>query len=266
VKLPGIVIGQELSLSLGLYPGMTIALLSPQVSASPMGLVPKYKRFVVSQVYKSGLSNYESALVYIDLREAQKFFRMGDGVTGIEVRVNNVDEAPQIAQKILNSLEGIQSFYTQDWTTVNKPLWDAIRLEKKVYFIVLLLIIVMASFSIISTLVLLVLEKRGDIAVLRTLGARRVDIGNIFRLQGAIIGGLGTILGLILGYIACIVLDQYGFPLDERIFPISQVPVRIDLLNFAVVGISSFVICLLATIYPAYRASRLEPASVLRYE
>ncbi|MCB9029759.1 MAG: FtsX-like permease family protein [Deltaproteobacteria bacterium] len=266
VLLPSIIIGKELSMTLNILPGDLIALISPQVGSTPLGLVPKYKRFVVAGVYSSGLVNYENTLMYMGLEAAQSFFRLGDNVTGIEVRLNDIDRAPQVAQTILGDIGANAGFYTQDWTTVNKPLWDAIQLEKKVYFLVLLLIVVMASFSIVSTLVLLVLEKRGDIAILRTLGASTKDVAKIFIYQGGMIGGVGTLLGLLLGYIACILLDIYGFPLDERIFPISQVPVRIEFINFAVVGIASFLICLLATIYPARKASRLDPASVLRYE
>ncbi len=266
VRLPTIIIGRELSQSLGVYPGMTVSLLSPQVGSTPLGLVPKFKRFLVSAVYKSGLVNYESSLVYINLEESQRFFRLGNQVSGFEIRVNDVDKAPQISKKITDDFDAALGFYSQDWTTTNKPLWDAIKLEKNVYFIVLLLIIVMASFSIISTLVLLVLEKRGDIAVLRTIGAPASMIGKIFRVQGAIIGGVGTVLGLVLGYLGCVALREYGFPLDDRIFPISEVPVRIDATNFVVVGLASFAICMLATIYPSRRASQLDPASILRYE
>jgi lipoprotein-releasing system permease protein len=266
IELPAIVIGRELSQSLGIYPGMTVSVLSPQVGSTPLGLVPKFRRFFVSAIYKSGLMNYESSLAYIDLKEAQKFFRLGDQVSGFEVRVSDVDAAPQISKSIMDKLKDPLGFYAQDWTSTNKPLWDAIKLEKNVYFIVLLLIIVMASFSIISTLVLLVLEKRGDIAVLRTIGATSGTVGNIFRIQGALIGGIGTIFGLILGYIGCVALKEYGFPLDDRIFPISEVPVRIELFNFAIVGMCSFLICLVATIYPSKRASLLDPATILRHE
>jgi len=264
--LPSIVIGKELSLGMGIYPGMTVSVLSPQVGSTPLGLVPKFRRFYVSAVYKSGLVNYESSIAYVDLAEAQRFFRLGDQVSGFEIRVTEVDNAPILAKQIVEKFDPALGFYSQDWTTTNKPLWDAIKLEKNVYFIVLLLIIVMASFSIISTLVLLVLEKRGDIAVLRTIGATSGTVGKIFRIQGALIGGIGTVAGLVLGYLGCIALKEYGFPLDERIFPISEVPVRIELLNFAIVGLASFFICLLSTIYPSRRASQLDPATVLRYE
>jgi lipoprotein-releasing system permease protein len=139
-------------------------------------------------------------------------------------------------------------------------------LERRVYFIVLLLIVVMASFSIITTLIMVVLEKRKDIAILKTLGASTRAIGDIFRIQGAVIGLLGTTSGLILGFIGCIALREYGFPLDERICQMSQVPVQMDPFNFMITGVAAFLICCVATIYPARRASALEPSEVLRYE
>lgn len=267
VSLPGLVIGRELARSLGLNVGDPVSLLSPNVSSTPFGLMPKYRRFVVAAIYQSGLVEYENGLAYADLASAQKFFGMGEAVSGLEVRVRDIEESPQIAKRIVDRLGGLSSgFYAQDWTETNRPLWDAMRLEKKVYFIVLLLIIVMASFSIISTLIMIVLEKRKDIAVLKTMGASTKSIGRIFRFQGAVIGGLGTVLGLIAGYAGCIALRTYGFPLDERIFQMSTVPVRIDPWNFAMVGASAFAICFLATIYPARRATSVEPSDVLRYE
>jgi len=139
-------------------------------------------------------------------------------------------------------------------------------LEQRVYFIVLLLIIVMASFSIVSSLIMVVIEKRKDIAVLRTLGATRSNISNIFKIQGAIIGGVGVSLGIIGGLALCVGLKIYGFPIDERIFQMSTLPININPWNFVMVGISAFAICCVATLYPASRASRLEPSQILRFE
>jgi len=228
-SLPGIIIGAELLRSLGLFKGEAISLLSPSVSSSPFGLVPRYKRFVVRGVYSSGLVEYESSLIYMKIEEARRFFRMGDTVSGFEIQVEEIDDAPAIATDIQEKLGQFnESLYTQDWTVTNKPLWDALKLEKKVYFLVLLLIILMASFSIITTLIMIVLEKRKDIAVLRTLGASSDSIAAIFLLQGAIVGAAGTVLGTVGGYIGCIALRQYKFPLDQKIFPVDSVPVHMD--------------------------------------
>ena len=265
VNLPGIIVGRELSHTLGLFPGSIVSLLSPGVSSTPFGLVPRYKRFVVVATYRSGLIEYESGLAYVSLGAAQEFFRLGDSVYGIEVRIKNIEEAPAAARRIEAAIGGASAgFIVQDWTQTNKPLWDALRLEKRVYFIVLLLIIVMASFSIISTLVMIVLEKRKDIAVLRTIGASSATIGRIFRRQGMIIGGLGTVGGLVLGLSGCLLLQKYGFPLDEKVFPVHTLPIRMEPLNFILVGVAAFLICALATIYPARRAAALEPSDILR--
>lgn len=267
VVLPALIVGKELVRSLGLMVGSPVSLLSPTMTSSPFGLMPKFRRFTVAGIYNSGLVEYESGLAYADLGEAQKFFNMGNSVSGLEVRVRDIDASPAIAKSIVEALGGLSSgYYAQDWTETNKPLWDAMRLEKKVYFIVLLLIVVMASFSIISTLIMIVLEKRRDIAVLKTMGASTRSIARIFILQGSVIGGIGTAAGLLGGYLGCLALQKYGFPLDERIFQMSTVPVRMEFWNFALVGSVAFCICFLATIYPAFRASSLEPSEVLRYE
>jgi len=266
-KLPALIVGRELAKSSALFIGQPISLLSPQVGSTPFGLMPHFKRFVVAGTYSSGLVEYESGLAYTSLEEAQKFFRMGDAISGIEVRVKNIDASAKITEAIMQKLGGVASgFYAEDWTEQNKPLWDAMRLEKQVYFLVLLLIIVMASFSIVTTLIMIVLEKRKDIAIMKTMGASTKAIANIFRIQGAVIGGIGTSAGLILGYLGCLLLKTYGFPIDQRIFQMSTLPVRIDALNFGIVGLVAFTICFLATVYPARRASSLQPSEILRYE
>ena len=266
VVLPGIIIGKELSVNYGLSRGDVVSLLSSQVSSTPMGLLPKFKRFVVAGVYSSGLIEYESGVAYMPISDAQSFFKLAGDVTGLEVKIKDLNKSPQVTQAITQAVSGEIGgpIYAQDWSEQNKPLWEAIRMEKRVYFIVLLLLVVLASFSIISTLVMLVLEKRKDIAVLKTLGATDSAIAKIFRTQGAVIGAVGTILGLLLGYIGCKILQAYGFPLDERIFQMSQVPVKIDLMNFLIVGVCSFIICFISTWYPSKRAASLHPSEILR--
>ena len=266
--LPAVVIGKELSARQGIIEGDAVSLLSPTVGSTPFGLMPRYKRFRVAAIYESGMAGYEERIAYIHLRAAQRFFKMNDSVTGLEVMVENVDESPQIAQKIVDALLDLDQigFVAQDWTQANKELWEALKLEKTVYFIVLLLLIVMASFSIITTLVMIVLEKRKDIAILMTLGANSRSIANIFRWQGAVIGFIGVGSGTMLGLAACLGLERYGFPLPEKVFPVSTLPVDIEALNFVVVACSAFFICCLSTWYPSWRASKVQPGEVLRYE
>jgi lipoprotein-releasing system permease protein len=265
--IPGIVIGRSLAHSLGVFVGTPVSILSPQVSSTPFGLVPSFRRFVVVGTYSSGLVEYENGVAYVALEEAQRFFGMGDTVTGLEVRVKDINAAPALAREVLERLGGIGSgFSVRDWTLTNKPLWDAIQLEKTVYFIVLLLIIVMASFSIVTTLIMIVLEKRKDIAIMKTLGASTASVGRIFRIQGAVIGGLGTAIGLVLGLVGCLGLKKFGFPIDERIFQMSTLPIHIEPLNFVATGVAAFAICFFATVYPARRAAQLEPSEVLRYD
>lgn len=265
--LPPIYVGVELQRQLQLMIGDLVSLLSPNVTSTPFGLVPRYRRFRVAGIYSSGLVEYESSLVYTSLEAGQRFFELGSAVSGIEVRVRNIERAPQVAANMQQVFRALHApLFAQDWTITNKPLWDALRLEKKVYFIVLLLIVVMASFSIITTLIMIVLEKRRDIAVMRTMGASIGSIARIFRIQGSVIGLIGMLTGTLLGYLGCIALREYGFPLDQKIFPVATVPVRMNPVNFGIVGISAFAICFLATLYPARRASRVDPGTALRYE
>jgi lipoprotein-releasing system permease protein len=266
-RIPPMIIGAELQRTLGVLVGDVVSVLSPQVTSTPFGLVPRYRRFLVTGVYSSGLIEYESSLVYVNLSDAQRFFELGRDVSGIEIRIDDIFQAPRIAEGMKDLLlRPNQALYAQDWTITNKPLWDALGLEKRVYFIVLLLIIVMASFSVVTTLIMIVLEKRRDIAVLRTMGASSRAIGKIFQIQGSVIGGVGTVVGSLLGLTGCLLLRHFGFPLDQKIFPVSEVPVHMDPLNFFIIALSAFGICFVATLYPAYRASRVDPGQGLRAE
>ena len=267
-QLPVLFVGRQLARQLSLFTGEPISLLSPQVGSTPFGMIPRFRRFVVGGIYQSGMTGYEEGLAYTSLDAAQKFFRLGSAVSGLEVMVNDITSSPQVAQQVAQELQrsGGAGFFVQDWTQLNKDLWDAIALEKNVYFLVLLLIIVMASFSIVTTLVMIVIEKRKDIAVLKTLGASSWSIAGIFCFQGTVIGALGTTLGLMGGYAGCLLLREYGFPLPEGVFPTATVPVKLETLNFVVVGLAAFGISALSTLYPAWRASQLKPSEVLRYE
>jgi len=266
VELPPILIGKSLAQHDNLQIGTPVTILAPQFTASPQGLLPRLRRFLVVGIYSSGLVEYESGLAYTALPSAQSFFGIG-GVSGLEVMVQNLDNAKEVAREIYRRLQPFNgSFEVSDWSARNKPLYDALKLEKQVYFVVLLLLILVASFSIVSTLVMVVMEKSRDIAILKTLGARDASIRKIFLLQGSVIGGVGTLLGTLLGLAGCYGLKRYGWQLDESVFALSSVPVYFNPLNFAVVALASFVITSLAGLYPARRAARLKVADALRFE
>lgn len=266
VQLSGVLIGHELARQLGVSVGDPIKIISP-LSTTPgaLGLVPKVKRFVVVGVFDSGMFEYDSALVYMALADAQRFFTLGEQVTGVEVRVQDVYQAQAVAQE----LEARLGFpYTaRDWTEINRNLFAALSLEKTVYFIVLLLIVLVAAFNIVATLIMVVMEKRKDIAVLKSMGAPGRAISRIFIYKGLVIGVIGTLLGTLFGWLGCWLLDRYEFiELPKDVFYVSTLPVKIYLENFLVVGVSSMLICLVATIYPARQAARLAPVEVIRYE
>lgn len=266
VALSGILIGQELAKQLKVAVGDPISLISPsQSTPGPMGMVPKLRRFVVVGVFDSGMAEYDALLIYMGLADAQKFFELGDRVTGIEVRVDNVYAAQAIAQEI----EGVLGlpYQARDWTQINRNIFVALKMEKILYFVVLLLIILVAAFNIVAMLIMVVMEKRKDIAVLKSLGATSQSIGRIFIYKGIIIGVIGTLLGTLLGYVGCWVLANYEIiklPID--VFYVKTLPVKIYLGNFLMVAASSMAICLLATIYPARQAANLAPVEVIRYE
>jgi len=267
VKLPTIFVGEELSRRMGIFEGSIVTLLSPELSSSPLGLVPRHRRFIVGGVYSSGLVEYESGLAYVSIDEAQEFFALGKTVTGIEVMIKDRTRTQPMIEAIQELLkDSDQGFYLSDWTDQNKPLWDAIQLEKRVYFIVLLLLILVASFSIVSTLVMVVMEKGRDIAILKSMGARDSQILKIFLLQGSLIGFGGVVLGTVLGYLGGLLLRQYGFPIDARVFSLDTVPVHLHASNFLMVALAGFLITSLAGLYPALRASNLSPAEALRFE
>ena len=267
VELPSLIIGKALAQKLSLARGSVITLFSPDMTASPQGLSPRFRRFQVVGIYQSGLVEYESGLAYTSIGASQKFFRLGEGVTGVEVKTIDLFRATEIGTNIFEQLGGLESpYFVTDWTQPNKALWEAIQLEKRVYFIVLLLLILVASFSVVSTLVMVVMEKGKDIAILKTIGASDSSILKIFFSQAVVIAVLGTVLGTVLGFLGCIALREYGFELDTRVFPVDRVPVHIEFVNFALVALASIIITSLAGVYPARRAARLRPAEALRYE
>jgi lipoprotein-releasing system permease protein len=265
VQLPGLLLGQELARQLGVALGEPINVMSPLSTQGPFGMVPRVKRFVVAGLFDSGMYEYDATLIYMTLKDAQGFFDLGDRVTNIEVKVKDVYDSPQIARRIEERL-GFP-FRARDWTEINKNLFAALRLEKVVYFLVLLLMVLVAAFNIVATLIMVVMEKRRDIAILKSMGATPSAIGRIFTFKGLIIGGVGTLLGTLGGFAGCWLLQRYQFiELPKDVFYVSTLPVKIYPENFLIVALASVLICLVAAIYPARQAARLVPVEVIRYE
>jgi lipoprotein-releasing system permease protein len=264
VELPGILLGVELARQLGVIPGSVLTLISP-LGAGPGG-VPRLRRFVLGGVFESGMYDYDTTLAYMALPDAQRFFELANGLSGIEVRVQDVYGARKVARAIETTLGGFP-YRARDWMEVNRNLFSALQLEKVVYGIVLCLIVVVAAFNILATLTMVVKEKRRDIAILKSLGGSSASIGRIFILNGAVIGLSGTVLGNLLGVAGCWVLSRYQFiELPKDVFLVTTLPVRMEPVNFLVVAVVSLTICVLAALSPARRAASLVPVEVIRYE
>ena len=264
ITLPGVIMGERLAAQLGLFVGSPVQVVSPLGSPTAIGVIPKVRRFVVTGLLNTGMSEIDSTLVFMGLADAQKFFELGDAVSNIEIRVDDVNQSREIADRI--QLQLGFPYITEDWTRLWPNLFSALQLEKTVYFLVLLLMVLIGAFNIISTLVMVVMEKRKDIAILMSMGATRASIRKIFLLKGFIIGIVGTTLGLLLGLLVCTLIAQYRFELPKDVFLISTVPVRIYFSNFMIVTVASFIVCLLASIYPARQAAKLDPVEIIRYE
>ncbi|MFN8627262.1 MAG: lipoprotein-releasing ABC transporter permease subunit [Candidatus Binatia bacterium] len=265
VELPGIIVGKDVARQLGLIIGDPVSVISPIATPTAVGMVPRVKRFVVVGLFDSGMAEYDSSLVYMDLPSAQQFFDLGNNVTGIEVRVTDLYRAKEVADRISAAL-GFP-FRVRDWMEVNHNLFSALKLEKTVYFIVLLLIVLVAAFNIVATLIMVVMEKRKDIAILKSMGATPVGVGRIFVFKGMIIGIVGTLIGNVGGYLACWLLKRYQFiELPKDVFYVNTLPVKMYPEYFLMVTAASLLICLVATIYPARQAARLAPVDVIRYE
>ena len=264
-SLPGVMIGMELAKRLGVGLGDPVSLTVPSLGASPLGALPRSRRFLVTALYDSGMVEYDSGLVYLALDDVRALLGLEHVATGIEAVVDDPYRAPQIARQ-LNDKLGLP-YYAQSWTEIHRNVFEALRLEKTVYFLVLLLIILVAAFTIVATLYMVVMEKRRDVAVLKAMGATDTSVAMIFVHKGLLIGVLGTGLGALFGYLACLGLDRYKLiDLPEGVFYVATLPVRIVPANFLTVAAASVVICLAATLFPAWKAARVVPVDVLRYE
>lgn len=262
--VPGIILGKELAKNLGVLKGDAVYLISSRGMISPIGYLPAMKRFEVVGLFESGMYEYDGSLAYIDLEDAQKILNMKGSVTGIEVRVDDIYNARNIAEKIVSEL-GFP-YWARDWMRMNHNLFSALKLEKTVMFIILALIVLVAAFNIASTLIMMVMGKTKDIAILKAMGAMDSSIRKIFIYKGMIIGAVGTLLGVCLGFIICKLLEKYKFiQLPGDVYYISTLPVRLEALDVFMIASAAMVICFLATLYPASQASKLNPIEAIRY-
>jgi lipoprotein-releasing system permease protein len=261
----GIVIGVELARQRGLRIGDLITLVSPSEISSPFGMVPLMERFAVKGVFDTGMYEYDTGLVLVTTSAAQTFFDLGEAVTGVAVKTDDIYMTHEIAESIQGELG--HSFWVRDWREMNQNLFSALKLEKITMFIILVLIIVVAAFNIIGTLILVVMEKGREIAILKAMGATRKNIGRIFMLEGLVIGLGGTTLGLLLGLGLCFILANYQFvELPASVYYVTTLPVKVQLMDVAAICLAATVVSFIATVYPARRASMLNPVEILRYE
>ena len=265
--MPGIIIGRELAKRLGVGMGRRINLLSPTGKKTSQGFVPRVRNFKVVGIYKTGMWEYDSSLAFVTLSAARDLLGWdNNAVTGLELSVADVDNASAVAAAVTRKLGGYP-FYSRSWMEMNANLFAALKLEKTAMGVILTLIVLVGSFSIITTLVMLVMEKTRDIAVLMSMGATKGQVRRIFMLQGTIIGVVGTGLGFLLGLGVGELLKKYQFvQLPKGVYSLDTLPVIYDWKDLALIGVSAMVLCFLATLYPAKQAAKLEPADALRYE
>jgi lipoprotein-releasing system permease protein len=270
--MPGVVLGSELASALGLQLGMEVTIISPVGAITPMGVLPKSKTFKAAGIFRSGFYQYDSGMALIDMKVSQDFFGLGEGVTGVHLRVKDIFGAERVSRRLQKDLS--YPYWVRSWQLMNRNLFSALKTEKTTMTILLLLVIVVAAFNIIGSLTMVVMEKGREIAILKSMGATRGVILRIFFIQGAVMGlagaALGTGGGLVLGWNLGVVesfLEKY-FGLDilpPSVYNISRLPVHMTVSDVTLMAIGAFLISLLATVYPAWRASRVDPVEVLRY-
>jgi len=263
---PGIIIGEELAKHIGLSMGSRVNLLSPSGEKTTAGFQPRIRPFEVAGIFKTGMYEYDSSLAFVTLDAARELLGLDPGfLSGIEITVDDVYRADEITKELTDNIGN--PFYARSWMDMNANLFAALKLEKIGMFILLIMVVLIGSFSIVATLVMLVMEKTRDIAVMMSMGATRKMIRRIFMYQGTIIGFVGTMLGYALGLTVGYLLKRYQFiKLPENVYTLDHLPIIITVPDVLIIGGAAMLLCFLSTLYPARQASRLKPADALRYE
>ncbi|KAA0892044.1 lipoprotein-releasing ABC transporter permease subunit [Oryzomonas rubra] len=270
---PGLVVGKELAKHLNLFVGDTINVVSPMGNITPLGMMPKMKPFRVVGIFNTGMFEYDSTLAYVSLAQAQAFFDLGDTVTGIQLKVDDVYHTGELARAINQTMGG--DYYARDWMQMNRNILFALKTEKMVMFIILTLIVLVAAFGIASTLFMVVMEKTRDIAILKSMGATGLSIMKIFVLEGLIIGVIGTILGVASGLLIALNLEPIITVIEKvtglnffskDVYYLDHFPSMVVPSDVVLISVTAVLISFIATLYPSWQASRMLPAEALRYE
>lgn len=268
-----IVLGEALADELQVKPGDSIIVIAPEGTVTPTGLVPTRRRFTVSGVFRSGMYEYDRGLALMNIRDAARLYRMGEEVTGIRLALNDPLQAPALVRQLALDLGG--GYYVSDWTRVHPNFFRSIQMTKSMLFVILSMIVAIAAFNIVATLVMVVKEKSTDIAILRTLGAAPRNVQIVFLVQGALIGLAGVAGGIALGALLSVNLENlvHGLEkvtgmkfLDASVYFMSDLPAQVQLADVGKISAVALLLCMLATTYPAWRASRLAPAEALRHD
>ena len=263
--MPGVVIGVEMAKNLKVFVGDVLNVVSPLGDLGPTGPVPKARAFRVAATFYSGMYEYDSKFIYIDLRESQDFLTLKGSVTGVEYRLNDIDDVQNVAKNIMGVIGGYP-YRTKDWMEMNRNLFSALKLEKIAMFIILNFIVIVASFLIAAVVIVFVIEKSKEISILKTMGASDTSIMKIFVTYGITVGGVGTLVGIGFGVGICKVIETFGIGMDPDVYYISNLPVKVEGFEVFLVGVAALGLSYLATIYPALLAARLKPVEGLRYE
>ena len=263
--MPGLIVGQELARALRLVVGDRVTVMSPRGDLGPTGPIPKTRPFRIAGIFYSGMYEYDMKHAYIDLGVAQSFLRSEGRISGIEVKVEDVERAPALATKLASTI-GQDGLRVRDWKMMNQQLFGALALEKLAMFITLGIAILIAGFSVFGTLTLLVQEKRREVGILKAMGTSARGVIRIFVIEGLLIGAAGGLMGLGLGFVLTFAAEHFGIRMNPEVYYIDKLPVHLDPTEFALVGAATVVVCLAATLFPAYQASRVRPVDALRYD